>query len=77
MSKSDHKFVDTQEDSGWYELRDWLTKNGFKGGSDNRDKLREVIDQHIRSKKGDNVSWEELNEYLAKNLGAFDNLEKT
>lgn len=75
MSKSDHKFIDTQEDTGWYELRDWLTGNGFKGGEDNRDLLRKIIDG-LRTGSGDNISWDELNEYLKKNPSDFSVLEK-
>jgi hypothetical protein len=75
MSKSDHKFIDTKEATGWYELRDWLTRNGFKGDSDNRDGLRGIIDA-IRITKGDNVSWEELDGQLAKSPGSFAGIDK-
>ena len=75
MSKSDSKFIDTQKDTGWYELRDWLIRNDFEGGSDNRDGLRGIIDG-MRTKRGDNISWNELDEHLAKSPRSFAGLEK-
>jgi hypothetical protein len=75
MSKSDSKFIDTQEDTGWYELRDWLIRNDFKGGSDNRDGLRGIIDG-MRMRRGDNISWDELDEHLAESPRSFAGLEK-
>lgn len=74
MAKSDHKYIDTQEATGWYELRDWLTRNGFKGDRDNRDGLRGVIDG-LRTKSGDNISWEELDDHLAKSPRSFAGLD--
>ncbi|SFC92644.1 hypothetical protein SAMN05421848_3329 [Kushneria avicenniae] len=75
MSKSDQKFIDTNESTGWYELRDWLNRNGFEGGKDNRAGLRGIIDA-MRTKKGDNISWEELDYHLAKSPESFRNLTK-
>ena len=76
MSKDDSKFIDTSETTGWYELRDWLVRNGFKGGKENREGLRGILDA-MRLTKGDNITWEQLDqEYEAKPNAFRQGLEK-
>lgn len=75
MSKDDGKFIDTSEATGWYELRDWLLRNGFKGDRENRAALRGVLDA-MRPTKGANLLWKQLDKELETKPESFQGLEK-
>ncbi|EOM3008097.1 hypothetical protein ACQ9QK_004973 [Escherichia coli] len=73
MTKSDHKYVNTNES---YELEGWLKRKGFSAGNNNIKELKKIIDEKVREEKGDNITWDELDIALEKNPEWFSSLTK-
>ncbi|MDQ9311010.1 hypothetical protein HV284_24745 (plasmid) [Escherichia marmotae] len=75
MGKSDHKYVSTDKREE-YELEDWLKRNDFSSGDNNIKELNKIIDEKVRKKKGDNITWDELDNALKNNPEWFSSLTK-
>lgn len=75
MSKRDRDFVNT-DPSQEYELKDWLERNEFSRSAENVKVLKEIINEKLKKKSSDNITWQELDNVLSKHPDWFSSLVK-
>ena len=74
---SDHEEVNFSE---FYEIRDWLKRNNYRGTESNwkhmQDELAPLIKEHFNKESSDHLTWDELDEYHKNFPSHFVDLEK-